>query len=205
MKNIKKHGILLGAGLLSATTLISFTSPASAQPRQRRDVREAQKDLQEARRDVRRERQDVRQADTKRERQEAKAELRDAKRDLKDEKRDLRREQQQVRPGTTYRPGYNVRPGNVYRPGTVYRPGYNNRPVYGRPGAANAYRTLQGVVTDDTSGDDFNIRTTNGQIVRVFVPSGEPGAISRGDVVRVYGYYSNGAFQAASTTIVRNR
>lgn len=213
MKKINNRGILLGAGLLGATTLIGVTSPASAQPGQRRDVRDARQDVKEARQDVRQERKDVRQADTARERRDAKEDLRDAKRDLKDEKRDLRNERQDVRNSNRYNtpnrynpPVYN-RP--VYGAPAYNRPTYNrpvyNAPVYNRPVFQNSTRVLEGVVTNDTAGNDFVLRTSNGQQVRVYVQTGEPGALSRGDTVRVSGYSSNGIFYAQNTRILYNR
>ena len=192
MKITFNQKILLGIGLMSAIQSVGFSPSASAAPR--RDVKDARRDVKEARKEVRQERKDLRRADTPGERRDARQEVRDAKRDLRDERRDLRDERRENRPG--YRPGTVVRPGYGYRPGTVGRPGYTQ---------GNNFRTLEGTVTNDLDGNDFNIRTYNGQIVRVLMPNGEPGSLSRGDLVRVSGTYSGNTFNARTATILNNR
>ncbi|PQV64082.1 hypothetical protein B1R32_107107 [Abditibacterium utsteinense] len=198
MKSTKNRGILLGLGLLGATTFVGLATPAQARP--------GNKDVKEARKDVRKARKEVRKADSPEERRDAREDLRGEKRDLREERRENHNRPGYNRP-TYNRPGYN-RPG--YNRPTYNRPGYN-RPTYNRSGYQNGYnnsqtgRTVQGIVLNDLSGNDFTLRTNNGQTVRVLVPSGEPGSVSRGDTVRATGSYNGGTFVARSATVLRNR
>lgn len=75
------------------------------------------------------------------------------------------------------------------------------------------YRTLEGVVTRDLSGNNFTIRTNNNQRVLVQLDQNEPNRLSEGDTVRVYGYFrdrnsddrrDNNVFHATSLNIVRD-
>jgi hypothetical protein len=126
-----------------------------------------------------------------------KRDVKRAKREVKEAKRELRDERKEAR-----RPGYR-RPG--YRRPTAARPVYrrpSTRPVYSRP--YNQPRTYTGYVTQDTSGNDF-LLNVNGSPFRVYVPNGEPSAISRGDRVRVRGILSNGTISTNAVTILNNR
>ncbi len=202
---INTRKVLLGLSLLGTTTFVGLATPAQAKPRDRDD----RQDVKEARKEVKEARKDVRKADSREDRRDAREDLRDAQRDLNEERRENgnRPGYGNSRPGYGYgRPGY-VSPGNGYvRPGNGYvRPGYN-RPGYVRPGYQNQNtRTLEGVVLNDLNGNDFTIRTNSGQTVRVLVPSGEPGSLSRGDTVRVSGNNQGGTFVARSIDILRNR
>ena len=185
MKN-NTHKILLGLSMLGATTLIGFSTPASAKPN--KDVKEARKELKQARKEVRR-------ADTPEER-------RDAREDLREERRDYREEVRENRNNNGRRPygRPSTGPGSFgYRPGSNY-----NRPTYNRPNTNNN-RTLEGVVTRDLSGNDFLLRLYNGQTVRVYAVNGESGSISGGDTVRVTGTYSGSGFRANRISILNNR
>jgi hypothetical protein len=84
---------------------------------------------------------------------------------------------------------------------------YNGRYDYRRNGVNTRrdFRTEEGIVVNDLSGNAFVLRTLDGQQLRVQVPGGEPTRISRGDRVRVHGFFSNGAFRAQNLTILRNR
>ena len=138
--------------------------------------RDERREVRDARRDVRDERRDIARADSPRERREEIREYQDAKRDLRDEKRDNRN-------------GWNPRDN---------RNDWNNS-------NQNQRRTLQGVVIGDLRGNDFVLRLSNGQTVRVVATNGEARRISRGDLVKVYGTYSNGDFRAQNVNVVRNR
>lgn len=99
--------------------------------------------------------------------------------------------------------GYNGgRPGyGGYYPGNG---GYNG----GRPGGnygGNNATSLDGIVTNDLSGNDFLVRLSNGREIKVYAQRGEPGSVSRGDTVRVSGRYSGSTFLADRVTVVRNR
>lgn len=206
MKNINTRGILLGAALLGTGTVFTFGSPASAAPRDNRDVKEARKDVRDAKKEVREERKDLRQADSPRERNEARQELRDAQRDLQREKRDLRNERQDNR-----RPGY----GQPNRPG-YNRPGYNRppfqggpnqgRPAPGRPGNNwNGGRRYTGTVTNVRSNQSFDI-SVGGKTYNVYTNSRTPRGLSRGDQVQVTGVQQyNNDIRNASVSILRNR
>jgi len=188
MNNTRK--ILLGLSLLGTTTLVGFSAPVFADERRenrREERKEERQELKEDRKNVKEARKKLRDADSRDEKRDAREDLREEKRDLRYEKRD------NGRPG---RPNYS-------RP--VYGAPAYNRPTYTRPGYSNAFRTLQGVVTNDTRGNDFLLRTSNGQIVRVVAVQGESRRINRGDAVRVSGRYSGSSFKANSVSIVRNR
>lgn len=121
-----------------------------------------------------------------------KREIKQAKREVKEARRELREERKEARRPTPVR--RRVRRGRVVRRPVVRGTHYNSTKVY----------TLTGVVTNDTSGNDFNFRTYSGQTFRVYCENGEPGALSTGDVVRVRGTIHGGAFHATGVTVVRN-
>lgn len=62
-------------------------------------------------------------------------------------------------------------------------------------------QTISGTVTNDLKGNDFIL---NGS-TRVIMASGQPGNLNQGDRVQVSGYYSNGVFRAQHLTFLRNR
>ncbi|HEX8235243.1 MAG TPA: hypothetical protein VF600_04750 [Abditibacteriaceae bacterium] len=216
-KNMTSRGIVLGVGLLSAGSLIGISQPASAQSRA--EVREERRDVKQARKEVRQERRDVAKADTRSERREEKQELRDAKQELRRERRDVRQERWENsgrwNNGRYNEPQRDVNGDGVYDHKDAYiigqrreqRGAFNRRYNYNRNSVVtrNGYRTEEGIVVDDLSGNAFLLRTIDGQQLRVQVPGGEPNRISRGDRVRVYGFFNNGAFRAQSLTILRNR
>jgi uncharacterized protein YdeI (BOF family) len=185
MRNIKSRGILMRAGLLGAGAVLGLSQPMLAQTR--RDVKEARQDVKEARQDVREERRDVRQADTRKEVRQEQRELTAAQRGLQQQQVDLQRERQQREWQQRQQQGYR---------GPNYRPGYNHQ--------SRNFRTLEGRVVEDLRGDSFVMRTYGGEQVHVH-RNNEPSRISRGDVVRVYGYSSNGVFHAQNLTTLRNR
>ena len=76
------------------------------------------------------------------------------------------------------------------------------------------FRTLEGVVTNDGSGNTFTIRTNNSQRILVELDENEPRGLNKGDTVRVSGYFrdrdsndrrDNNVFHANSVTILNNR
>ncbi len=69
----------------------------------------------------------------------------------------------------------------------------------------NNYRTITGVVTRDRRGDEFNLRMSNGRIIRVDANRREPRRLSEGDRVRIYGHYVNNVFSARNIVITDNR
>lgn len=168
----------LAVGVLSVG-FWGLALPATAAPDKGHDEK---RELRDAKRDVRDERRDIYRADSPRERREEIREYQDAKRDLREEKHDNHN-------------GWN---------GCDNHNDWNNHNGWNGYGQ-NQRRTLQGIVTQDLSGNDFTIRQGNGQSVRVVAVNGESGRISRGDTVRVYGAGSNGNFHAQSISIVRNR
>jgi translation initiation factor IF-1 len=66
-------------------------------------------------------------------------------------------------------------------------------------------RTLDGVVVNDLRGNRFSLRMSDGRTTIVQLPGGEPDRLSRGDRVRVSGYFTSGYFTATSLSILRNR
>lgn len=185
MVNTRK--ILLGLSLLGATTLSGFSAPAFAKP---------SKDVKEARKDVKKAHKEFHKADSREER-------RDAREDLREERRDLREEKREHHSNNGRRSHGRPTQG----PGS---PNYNRRDRdrdrdRDRPDYSNSTRTLQGVVINDTRGNDFVIRTNSGRIVRVVAVNGESGRISRGDTVSVMGRYSGSSFNATSVSILRDR
>ena len=224
MRNIKRQGVLLGAGLLSVTSVVGLSQVAPAEARDngrrgnRGDVREERKDVKEARKDVRRERKDVRKADTPAERREAREDVRDARQDLRRERQDLRHDRRGNRQhgnngygnNNDWRYRQDRRNDNYGRNNGGYNGGYQ----YGGPRYDNPHydenihgdmRTLEGTVTNDLSGNNFTLRLTNGQLLRVRSQIGEPSQLSRGDYVRVFGYSSNGIFYARGLRVLNNR
>ena len=222
--------MLLGLSLLGATSLVGFSAPAFAdddddrKDRRKEWRKDRREDIKDARKDVKDARKDVRDADSREERRDAWEDLREEQRDLREERRENGRRPgygNSSRPnyGNSSRPGYG-RPNGYGRP-TYGRPDYN-RPTYGRPGYSygqpnwnrpnngrptysNSTRTIEGVVTSDLRGNDFVIRTSSGQTVRVVALRGESGRIDRGDIVRVSGSFSGNTLNARTVSILRDR
>lgn len=191
--------MLLGLALLGAT--VSAPS-AFADRKDRKEVRKAEKE-------VRKDRRDVRRADTPEERREAREELRDSREEYREERREYRRETGRPAPrnnnngrygnGNNGRYGYGNNNSNYgYNQGR-YNQGRNNN--YGQ----NNQQTLVGRVVQDTNGNDFSLRLTNGQVIRVVAVNGESGRISRGDQVQVSGTRNGANFRARTVRILRNR
>ncbi|HEX8235742.1 MAG TPA: hypothetical protein VF600_07275 [Abditibacteriaceae bacterium] len=197
MRNTKRQGMLLGAGLLGVSAF-GIAQPVLAQSRA--DVRAERRDVKEARKEVKQERKDVRKADTRGELRQESRQLTAAQLKLQRQREQLRREQQQRLQQQQLRQGYRP-PVYSNRPGYSNRPAFQNRPIYQN----RDLRTVEGIVVSDLSGNAFLLRTINGQQLRVQVPGGEPRRISRGDRVRVYGTLFNGALRAESLTLVRDR
>jgi predicted RNase H-like nuclease (RuvC/YqgF family) len=214
MRRTKAFGILVGVGLLGASTLLSLSQPASAAPRRnvkaaRGDVKEARRDVKVATKQVREERQDLNRAQRN---------LRNAQQDLRKEQQDLRRVQSNRRDNNRR---YSTNDRNAryrYNTNSRYQPNHrysanrryvtNNRYNTDRRYINNNrrdFRTLDGIVTNDLRGDAFALRANNGRHLRVVVRGNEPRRISRGDRVRVHGYSDNGIFRAQSVSILRNR
>ena len=192
-KTSTNRAILLGVGLLGSSTLIGIATPASAQPRRDRDVKEARKDVKMARKDERR-------ADSPEERRDAREDLRQERGDLREERRENRSEN---RPGYGYgrpsngsfRPGYGYgRPSNG-----SYRPGF---PVGGYQNGGNSYT---GTVTRVRSDQSFDV-SINGKTFNVYTVSRTPWGLSTGDTVRINGVqkYDND-IRDASVSVIRNR
>lgn len=74
-------------------------------------------------------------------------------------------------------------------------PGNNNN---------NSRRTLEGIVTQDLAGRNFTLRVDNREI-QVRLNQEEPRRLSRGDKVRVEGYYTNNLFLATKLEILVDR
>ncbi|HEX8237537.1 MAG TPA: hypothetical protein VF600_16385 [Abditibacteriaceae bacterium] len=220
-KNMTSRGIMLGVALLGAGTLTGISQPASAQSRA--DVREERRDVKEARKEVRQERRDVRRSDTREERRNEREDVRDAREDLREERQELRQERRgndrwNGNRRYDYNRGYDHNRGYDYngRNDSNRRYDYNGRNDYGRNDygrndygrndySRRDFRTLEGIVTQDLRGNEFQLRTTNGQTILVHVRGGEPNHISRGDRVRVYGFLESGFFTASNISFVRNR
>lgn len=186
MKNTHRSGILLGMGILCAGTFATNIVSATAAPNNyegRRDYRD--RDDRDRRDHDDRDRNDRDRYDRDR---------RD--RDYRDRgnERDWRNDR---RPdwNNNNRPNYNY--GNY---GGRY-PSYNQ----GRPYRGNQSSTIEGVVVQDLNGNGFLVRTNHGRQIRVIARGGEPRRISRGDVVRVYGFYAGNNFNAQNVSIIRNR
>ena len=157
--------------------LLSATFVGANAPAQAQNRKDAREEVREQRQNVKDKRQNVREADSNRERREAAQDLRAAQRNLQKDKSVLQ----------------NTRPNPSNRP--IYRSGY----------AQNVARTLEGRVVNDTRGNDFTLRLSSGQIIRVVAVNGEARRISRGDRVRVYGIANGVNFRAQSVSILRNR
>ena len=91
-----------------------------------------------------------------------------------------------------------------YDVGTRYDRGQGRNRDRGRD-RNRATSTLEGTVTADLRGNAFRLRPYRGSEVRVQVRGGEPRRISRGDRVRVTGFYRDGVFHTSYVNIVRNR
>jgi exonuclease VII large subunit len=207
MRNTKHKTRLLGAGLLGITTL-GITLPTEAQSRA--DIRKERQDVRQAREKLQEQRRDVRKADTARERREEQAALAKKQQKLQQQQAQLQRAQQR----RLQQQRRDVNRDGVYDHKDAYVIGqrreaqsYNGRYDYRRNGVNTRrdFRTQEGTVVNNLGGDAFVLRTVNGQQLRVQVPGGELKRISRGDRVRVYGFFSNGTFRAENLTILRNR
>ncbi len=192
--------ILLGVGLLNAGLMTGFASQASAQ------VRQDRQDVKQAAKDVRQQRRDVKHADTPAEKQEQRQQLRDAKGNLRNQKQELRHD---LNHRNTVQPAYRYNGNTHYNNNAYYNNNarYNNSARYNhnRYNNAQSLRTLEGVVTNDVRGQGFVLRSSSGGQTRVQVQGGQPNRLSHGDVVRVYGYSTNGTFYAQNLAILRNR
>lgn len=192
------RGLLLGLGLLGASTLAGFATPASAQPRRDRDNRQ---DVKQARKEVREARKNVRRAGTPEDRRDAREDLRQEREDLREERRENRR------PGYS-RPGYGYgRPSNgQYRPGYQgqYRPGYQNGGGnYG--GYQNGSSNYTGIVTRVTSNQSFDVRI-GGNTFNVYTNGRLPQGLSTGDTVQVNGVQEGkNDIRNASVSLISNR
>lgn len=189
MRSTKLQSSMLAVGLLSAVNALGIVQPALAQSRAQ--LREERRDVRQTRERVRDQRQDVREADSARERREEQAALARKQQKLRQEQAELQRAQQQ----------------RLQQQRVQQRRDYNGRYNYNRNGfnTRSDFRTVEGIVVNDLSGNGFLLRTGGGQQLRVQVPGGEPNRISRGDRVRVYGFFNNGAFRAQNLTVLRNR
>ena len=223
MINFKNRGILLGMALLGATAFIGIDSPASAKPK---GDKEWKKELKDERKEVKKARKEARKADTPEERREAREDLRDAREDLRRERRE-NRDDRRDRDDRDDRWDRNDRwdrdsrhdngrwPKNSNNNGRWGREDWdrnnngrwdrNERPGGYTPGTNTNVTTLQGLITKDSSGNDFRIRLSDGREVVVTAPRGEPGSLDRGDIVRVAGRYVNGVFVATNISFVLDR
>jgi translation initiation factor IF-1 len=223
VKSMSSRGIVLGVALLGAGAVIGISQPAFAQPRA--DVREERRDVKEARKEVRKERLDVRRSDTRAERHDEREDVRDAREDLREERQELRQERRDNgswngnrrddhHRGYDYNRRYDYNRGYDYNRRDNYNRGYdyNRRNDYGRrsDNGRNDYnrrdfRTVEGIVSQDLRGKQFQLRTSNGQFMLVRIQGREPGRISRGDRVRVYGFFESGFFTASNVNVLRDR
>jgi Ni/Co efflux regulator RcnB len=178
MRNTKHSDVLLGAGLLSAITVLSVAQPTLAAPD--REVREERRDVKQARKEVRQQQRDVNRADTRAERRDEQQDVRAARENLRIKRHELKQERWENKGGR-----YN----------DTRRYDYNRRD----------FRTIEGIVTPDFRGNEFNLRTSSGQNIMVRVRGGEPRRISRGDRVRVYGSLESGFFTADNISVLRDR
>jgi hypothetical protein len=195
-----KYTSLLGVGILSAG-LMGIAAPVLADDDDRREgrreVKQERKEAKKARKEVKEARKEVRKADTREERREAREDLREARKEYREERRDVRQERRENRrenrnDNWRYNNGrYNNRNNGNYNNGR-----YNNY---------NRFRTLEGVVTNDLSGNGFIMRTGNGYNVRVVVQGGEPNRLDERDRVRVYGTMNGNVFVARNLSILRDR
>jgi hypothetical protein len=196
MKNIKRHEALLGVGLLSAVTVFGVAQPTLAKPD--KEVKAARKDVKEARKELKQEKKDVAKADTRRERRQEYQDVKAARQNVQTQRQELKQERwenKSNRNNTNRRYDYSRRNGYVPRNGYAPRSDYTRRD----------FRTLDGVVTNDLRGRRFSLRTSAGRTTVVQLQGGEPNRLSRGDRIRVSGYFANGYFAATSLNILRNR
>jgi flagellar biosynthesis GTPase FlhF len=223
IKNIKKHGILLGAGLLGFGTVLGVVQPTLAQTRA--DIREERKDVKQARKTVQAERKDVRKADTPQERRQETRQLTAAQLKLQREQQQLQRQRQQQQSQQQRLQQQRLQQQRWHqqrlqqqrlqqqrvqqqRLRQGYRqPVYQNRPAYRNSGSYQKrdFKTIEGVVTNDLAGNAFILRKDNGTNQRVQLRFGEPRRLSRGDRVRLYGFAEGDIFRAQNVTITKNR
>ncbi|HEX9995558.1 MAG TPA: hypothetical protein VGB45_00320 [Abditibacterium sp.] len=176
---INTRKMLLGLALLGATTFSGFSAPASAKPKHDKEER---KEIREERKELRKARKDVRKAGSPEERRDAREELREEREEYREERRDRREDWREDRRDRRDDDDRN----------------------YNRPNYNNSTRTIEGVVIEDLRGNDFTIRTRNGQTLRVVAVNGESNRIDRGDVVRVTGRVSGSRFNATRVSIIRS-
>jgi translation initiation factor IF-1 len=72
-------------------------------------------------------------------------------------------------------------------------------------GSHQEQTTLNGRVSRDYSGRNFEVRTDSGRSVTVRSERGEPVRLSRGDRVELFGHFDKGIFVARDVDILRNR
>ena len=177
-----KNNILRGVAALSTGLAFSIAQPALADNRDRRDDRR----------------------ENKQERREDRQERREDRRENKQERREDRRDDRFDNRNNF--PRYNSQPRWNSQPNWTPQPRYNPQPQYiPQPNYNQQNVTVEGTVVSDFRGNGFTLRTNTGQQFFVQVRGGEASAISRGDVVRVFGQTNGNHFNALSMRILANR
>lgn len=194
MKISSRKSIIVGAGLFGISTVMGVVSPTLAAPRHERRDKQERRDIKEARKEVKQERKDVRRADSPRERREELREYKEARKDLRRERQDVRRSNNT--PSWDNR--YNRNGNNGYN-----RNGNYDRDRFGNRGGIGQI-SYNGVVEHVFSGNQFQIRRTDGNTLRVATNSGVTNSVRVGDRVTVRGNFTADQGLFIANTVSRN-